>query len=82
VVPHVVKRTNVFARNGYEYALILEFIGSSSEKWTVHTWSKKPSDKSVEHVLGIVQRAIGVAYNALPSIRYSLSSAVVVRDDD
>lgn len=63
----VSKRTNVFAKKGYEYALNCEV---NNKTWTLTTFDTMPDSSQLEHIVTLFERSIEIYIQMLkPSIQ-------------
>lgn len=72
----VVERKNVHASKGKEWALNVAF---GSDRYTLRTWTKKPSDKTIREAIDLIIRSFEVYYyNIKKPTFFSMKETLIV----
>lgn len=72
----VVKRKNVFAKNGEEFALMIKFLRDrtdSSDYWSVYSWDNQPKQSEIETIIGLVKRTCEIYHRHIKIPTYNLT---------
>lgn len=73
----VVERKNVHASKGKEWALNVSF---DSSRYTLRTWTKKPTDKTIREAIDLTMRSFEVFYNSIRKPPFfSMKQSLVVK---
>jgi len=64
----IIKRTNTYKNGNTEWAFNIQIDGGGW--WTIYTWNKKPSDKTVKMVTTLLSRILEISDQSLPKYFY------------